>query len=609
MRRTLLLFLLLSLLVNVCWAQKGAGATGGGAKPAQGGSATAASAGLQQSGFVYYLRYKKKHLRQHLQYATQRTEVYYFTDSVLKDKNVASFFGAPIDKKKKKQLVATVSLDRRPGRYLQFGLRSFEEYDLRPVKLSFKALTPDTSLINAPTQDTLAVVTLIYYDSIPRFWDIHRKSIFTKSRLRFAITQDSAILLTRLYYADYSGNYVRNADSITNPNWNPHLSAINPGSVHIQPIGPQLIELRDSLPLYMLHSLNQLKFPENGLAHWTAYRPVNFSDPPNPLAVYLADLATYGSKLKDYNEALFVAALGNYDDTSKNRVVIEAYRDLAPRYFRLIRDYHRVTHQLKDSVNTLRYTMLDPLTTDTPKAELDFLQGLYVIETTKAQPPPSALPPDRIDQNIPEMAINISNPDSADAFYLRIIHKAVTNQSMYYKKLHYGTWDYGSLTVPLRYRPAPAHNTISATEGKGTTVPVPAPSASDASISLSAYIGRKWGHTRFFEDPSMTANMVAIEPVLITGPTLIALSLSNVDSSSRYANHLTQNSYIGPSNMLAWSFGTGIVVQYKTVNLGLFVGTDVPLVAHIGWVYAGHPWIGFGIGVNLGMLSSGSGVN
>jgi hypothetical protein len=326
------------------------------------------------------------------------------------------------------------------------------------------------------------------------------------------------------------------------------------------------------------------------------------------LTTYLNNLGTFRIKVLKYNEALFAAALLNYADTNLNQAVIDAYRDVAPMYYKLLREYRRVTRQLRDSVNTLRLTMLDPATADTVGSELNFLQGLYALAAAQAQPPP-VLPSNRIDEKVPELAINISNLDSADAFYLRIIHKEVTNQSMYFKKVHYGTWDYGSLTVPFRFRPAPAHNTISASEGKGTIVPVPAPSASDASISLSGYIGRKWGRTRFFEDPSMTANMVAFEPVLITGPTVIAMSLSNVDTSSRYANSATQNSYIGPSNIIAWSFGGGFVLQYKTVNLGLFVGADVPLVAHIGWVYAGHPWFGFGIGVNLGMLSSGSGVN
>jgi hypothetical protein len=198
--------------------------------------------------------------------------------------------------------------------------------------------------------------------------------------------------------------------------------------------------------------------------------------------------------------------------------------------------------------------------------------------------------------------------DSANNFFFHIIHKSILHQSIFYKSLHFGTWDYGTITVPFRYRFPRSRGHIITSAGKDSST-VTVPSESSAALNLTLYFGRKWGHTRFFEDPSQSKNTFTVEAAFIMGPTLIPLSLANVDSSSKYVGIKNSYSYTGPANIIAWSFAGGAVLQWKSINFGLFGGLDVPLTGNTGWVYAYKPWIGFGIGVNLGVFTSGNAVN
>ena len=128
------------------------------------------------------------------------------------------------------------------------------------------------------------------------------------------------------------------------------------------------------------------------------------------------------------------------------------------------------------------------------------------------------------------------------------------------------------------------------------------------------YIGRKWGRTRFYADPTMTNNTVSVECMAFAGPSLIALSLSNIDSATtKYITvssvmNKTTNTYIGPANMIALSTGGGVVLGYQKFSFGFFGGIDIPMTPQSGWVYNKKFWIGFGIGVNLGVISSGKGI-
>jgi hypothetical protein len=611
MKKATFIVTLVSLLATTLFAQRskmgaspaggstpaGAGAGGGGAKASAAGGA--ATSGTQETGFVYYLKYKK-----HLQYAALKTETHYFTKAMFVSNHISQIFGDPVDLKN--LVTATFILDRKPIKsVINSGIASFREYDIRLFTKQTTNILPPITGNDTTRNDTVLAVTIMYYDSLPRFWNIERSSIFTKSRLRISLTQDTAILKAKILYNNFESDIDTNSYAVSNPNF---MSSIYKGEKH------EFIQMQQQQQINQVIEINYIgfnKMPSNSPGTFS-YHSLNVQK--HPLTYIDADsdysnlLKSYKSYLRAYDSSQFVAQKKNFLDTSLNRYFIRRYDTLKIKYYTLLRQYHEISSLLTAPLDIIRYDILDPTKIeDTIKNQLAFISGLYDLYSLKFKPPP-ILPKDIVNKTKREIAISISNSDSASNFYFNIIHKSLVNQPIFYGKFHYGTWDYGSITVPFRYRPGPPNRHVISQAGKDTST-ISATSASDATINLSLYIGRKWGHTRFYEDPTMTVNTVSIEPVAITGPSLIALSLSNVDSSSRFANYKTQYNYTGPSNIIAWSFGGGLVLQYKTINLGVFVGTDVPLTGHTGWVYAYRPWFGFGIGVNLGMLSSGNAVN
>jgi hypothetical protein len=211
---------------------------------------------------------------------------------------------------------------------------------------------------------------------------------------------------------------------------------------------------------------------------------------------------------------------------------------------------------------------------------------------------------------LPDTAIPLKNNDFSDSFYLQIVKKNILNKPIYFISLPYSAWDYGALTIPFRYRFARSSSFIATPSSKA----IPSEEESDATLNLSTYFGRKWGRTRFYADPTMTHNTLSLETVVCGGPSLIPLSLSNIDSSSKEISSSTSmgkisNSYIGPANMIALSLGGGVVLGWQKFNVGFFSGYDFPLTPNTGWVYRKKVWLGFGIGVNLGMVSSGKSLN
>ena len=54
---------------------------------------------------------------------------------------------------------------------------------------------------------------------------------------------------------------------------------------------------------------------------------------------------------------------------------------------------------------------------------------------------------------------------------------------------------------------------------------------------------------------------------------------------------------------MALSTGAAFTLEWRSVNFGLFYGYDIP-VEKSPWVYRYKPWIGFGIGLSLGMFSN-----
>ena len=199
-----------------------------------------------------------------------------------------------------------------------------------------------------------------------------------------------------------------------------------------------------------------------------------------------------------------------------------------------------------------------------------------------------------------DYAFPITANDSADAFYLQINNKVTVGSPMAYISLPYSLTQFGAFTVPFKYRWAPKNTNIRGkpVTGSADTV-LSAPSESSASLNLAAYVCRKWGRTRFYFDPSKTHNTTSFMLGAFLGPTLVPLSSTNLIAAD-------SNKVNSPTNILALSMGGAAVFEWRFVDIGLFGGWDVPLVGNSGWIYRDKFWIGFGIGVNLGMFSTGT---
>lgn len=198
----------------------------------------------------------------------------------------------------------------------------------------------------------------------------------------------------------------------------------------------------------------------------------------------------------------------------------------------------------------------------------------------------------------PDHAIPISAADSAGAFYLQINNKALANDPLVYISLPYALTQYGAFTIPFKYRFAPKNTRIYT---KGPQIPadsiIAAPSESTGSINAAFYIGRKWGRTRFYYDQTKTKNTISFMLSGFVGPTLVSLSNANVAWP-----HTTDSL---PSQSIAVSLGAAATIEWRGIDLGLFTGADYALAKHLNWIYDKKIWVGFGLGVNLGMFASG----
>jgi hypothetical protein len=185
--------------------------------------------------------------------------------------------------------------------------------------------------------------------------------------------------------------------------------------------------------------------------------------------------------------------------------------------------------------------------------------------------------------------------DSAQNFYLKIRNKVHFDDPIYYRSISYSVWQYGATTIPFRYRFANSKLKVSLPNAAKVQTDYPVPAEATGNISFAAYIGEKFGATRFFYDATKSHNTVSVMFSAFGGPTLVPLSANNIKSGADI------NAY--PSQLLSFSYGAACTFEFGVLNLGFFGGIDQP-IQKSPWVYAGKPWIGFGFGFNLGMLTS-----
>jgi hypothetical protein len=568
----------------------------GQSKPAAaGGSSTSIT---PQQGFVYYLKYQK-----HLQYSATHTDSFYFSYRQLHNTlGVDNIFHRPV----RDGVLMTTSFffDRKVVKIPSSDPINLTDYNMRP----FDLLT-DVQVVNIdPTKlrsmecesDTVLIIRIQYCDSLPRYWAVDRRSLFTKSRLRISLTQDSAILLAAIKYNEFEQQGDTNTFAVTNPNFKGKEP--NTQAQQFFAAGPQLPVLFYDNTL-LGPALQDYKAAKD---QGNIVRQKDIFD--NRIkGVYQDHFSPRYTEDRKKLETLQKTKGFKHPDTKLQQdIATSEYQIIRQRYMEVEDIYHDLSRERKKQLNN-QLTDLENADKDArPALAIAYVESLLAFQNEFPRPqPPLAI--NTADARIPETAISISGTDSAANFYFKIIHKSLVRQSIFFLPYHYGAYDYGTLTVPFRYRFAPKNKLIFTQSGKDSFAT--APSASDAAISLAVYFGRKWGRTRFYENSSQSHNTFSFEPVVITGPTLIPMSISNVDSNSRYVSAKTAYVYIGPNNIISWSVGLGAVLEWKTINIGVFAGKDFPLVANTGWIYARKTWIGFGIGVNLGMLSSGNAVN
>jgi len=200
------------------------------------------------------------------------------------------------------------------------------------------------------------------------------------------------------------------------------------------------------------------------------------------------------------------------------------------------------------------------------------------------------------------VAIPVDPMDSAQNLSLQIKNKVFISDPTYYISLPYSVVQYGPVSIPYKIRFANGRKTggYAAKDGPFPVGADTLSATSDAttSFNLALYLGFKFGRTRFYYDQAKTHNTVSYMFSIFAGPQLIALSSSNVLFNTNLSKV--------PSNVLGLSYGMGLSVEWQSFSFGLFSGMDTPLQKNSPWVYKNKAWLGFGIGFNLGMLTSAS---
>jgi hypothetical protein len=204
------------------------------------------------------------------------------------------------------------------------------------------------------------------------------------------------------------------------------------------------------------------------------------------------------------------------------------------------------------------------------------------------------------------MPVKLKSIDSVQNFYLFINNSYTINAPVYYIDIPYNLTVGGALTIPFKYQ-------LSYKNKRDSILTVPDNLTS--SVNIAGYLGVQWGSTRFYNNPSNTYNRYTFLSAIFTGPTVISLSSSGSSYDIVTTKKETSKS-LSPSTA-GWTLGIAQEAVFGSFNIGLFLGFDLPLTPDGStWYYSSivslkghwdlHPWIGLGIGYNLGSMFSGT---
>jgi hypothetical protein len=174
----------------------------------------------------------------------------------------------------------------------------------------------------------------------------------------------------------------------------------------------------------------------------------------------------------------------------------------------------------------------------------------------------------------------VNSKDSVNKFYFEIPKRKTLKDINTFISVPYTTLEIGVTTIPFKYRFGLKKDSI--------------PNETTTGINGGVYFGKKWGKTRFYIDKTPT-NTFAFTLAGFISPTVISLTKEN-----------TRPKVTTASNELGISSGLAFMVSKNDINIGFMVGWDLPLTGDSkNWIYTHQqPWIGFGIGYKLAILSA-----
>ncbi len=168
--------------------------------------------------------------------------------------------------------------------------------------------------------------------------------------------------------------------------------------------------------------------------------------------------------------------------------------------------------------------------------------------------------------------------DDAGKYFFQIKKRNTLKEIVEYESIPYAVLEVGAVTIPFKYWKGRDGN----------------PNNTSTDFNAGVYLGRKWGRQRFYYDKDKNHKSVALTLAIFSGPSKIDITKDNITDTLKFKK---------ASSQLNLSVGTGAMLSYRSFNIGVFSGYDIPLTTEArNWQYANKRWIGFGVGYSINLL-------
>lgn len=193
--------------------------------------------------------------------------------------------------------------------------------------------------------------------------------------------------------------------------------------------------------------------------------------------------------------------------------------------------------------------------------------------------------------------LRVDSTDSVNNFCLLIKKRSIVKNLIYFYRVPFARWEAGAVNIPLQF--TPGHNDV-ALNGISTTF-----------LNVNAFLGRAWGNTKFYYDPSKThtafTGMLSVFAGVGQLPALTIQSNGAGKPPNNSYNLSPQAASLAGTSQLGFSYGAGATVTIDIFDLGLFVGNTLGIGSGElvnGWYGENKWWVGFGLGLNIGMFNN-----